>query len=117
VSPNLHYIDVSLGILLGNALENAFEANIRSGRKRYVEIEITAIQTQFLCYIRNTMSSKPKSIDGILQSSKKDRFRHGIGMQSMIKTCSNLGGFMEYEFDDDIFQTWIMIPFSGDEYT
>jgi len=99
--------------LLGNALDNAIEACGRSSEKhKFINIEIKATMTQFLCRIVNTIGTKPKPGGKFLETSKPDKINHGIGLRSMKQTCDNLGGNLSFEYNDTQFELQIYIPIS-----
>ena len=111
VQAELHYIDVEICVLLGNALDNAIEACMKSSNAKFIGIELIATPKLFLCNIINSIGVKPQERGGFLQTSKENTLHHGIGLQSMMQTCESLGGEMVYEFDESFFDLWIKIPF------
>lgn len=112
IDENLEYVDMELCVIVGNGLDNAIEACIRSvNEDKIIEIELIATPKQFLLNVKNTIGDMPKHVDGYLQTQKKDKAMHGIGLKSMKNMCEDLGGNLTYEFDDKYFNLWVAIPF------
>jgi len=110
VEAALSYMTMDICVLLGNGLDNAIEACLRSTKKnRFVELDLAATSSKFMFRIRNSIGEKPEIKDGLLATKKDNNIVHGIGLQSMKQTCHALGGRMTYEFDDEHFMLWISI--------
>jgi hypothetical protein len=109
VEPKLGYINSEICVLLGNALDNAIEACMRSKNEKFIGMELTATQNQFLCHIINTVGTTPQTEGAFLKTSKANSLHHGVGLQSMSQICENLGGKMNYSYDEKYFNVWIEI--------
>ena len=112
IEPDLDYMTIEICVMIGNALDNAIEACIKSKEDKFIGLEIIATRSQFLCHIKNSVGIKPIIDNGILQTTKVDILCHGVGVQSMIQTCEELGGDLSYEFDDEYFNLWIALSFN-----
>ncbi|MCL2223206.1 MAG: GHKL domain-containing protein [Oscillospiraceae bacterium] len=112
VAPDLDYLDSEICVLLGNALDNAIEACMRSTCERFIGMELTATPKQFLCHITNTIGTEPQSDGEYLKTSKKDGLYHGIGLQSMKRICEDLGGSLSFSYNDSRFNLWIEVSVS-----
>jgi len=111
VKPNLSYINMEICILLGNAIDNAIEACMRSTLDiKIIEMNLTATQSSFLFKMRNSIGETPQVEGEFLKTKKSDSLHHGIGMSSMSQTCRKLGGNLDYEYDDEQFRIWIHLP-------
>ena len=116
VQPNLSYVNDKICVLLSNALDNAIEACMRinvtkgSENKRFIDMELTATDSLFMCRIRNAVGIIPQMENGIFKTIKTNKVHHGIGMQSMKQTCQDLGGELAYEYDEKEFRLWINLP-------
>lgn len=109
--PDLKYLNIELCVLLGNSLDNAIEACVRSkSDKKIIELTLTATNAQFMYRIKNTVGEMPELSGEFLKTSKTDNLRHGIGLKSMKQTCKNMDGDMAYEYDEEYFTLWINIP-------
>ena len=104
-------VTLDICILLGNALDNAIEACMRSPEKnRFVEMELATTETKLLCRIRNTVGEVPQAKGDFLITKKSDKLHHGIGLRSMKQTCERLGGDIAYDYDAEHFRLWLYIP-------
>lgn len=114
VDANLDYMNADICVLLGNALDNAIEACVRSDKDKFIGLELIATPTQFLCHIKNSIGLMPQVDGEFLKTSKGNNFYHGVGLQSMKQTCDSLGGIMSYDYDAMYFNLWIkMTPFDS----
>ncbi|MCL1883957.1 MAG: GHKL domain-containing protein [Defluviitaleaceae bacterium] len=113
IQPELDYIDSRICILLGNALDNAIEACMRSKGDKFIGMELIATPEQFLCNIVNTTGAPPEADGDFLKTSKRDSLRHGIGLRSIRQICDDLGGEMKYIYDENYFKIWVTIVPSG----
>lgn len=111
IAPNIEKIDEEICVLIGNALDNAIEACERSELEKFIGLEISVTKVQMLLHITNSVGILPKKINGKFISSKKEKTKHGIGFQSMTRTCEKLNGKLIYEYDEKRFNVWIIIPF------
>jgi len=111
VAPSLEYINMDMCVMLGNALDNAIEACLRTDQDRFIGIEIIATSSQFLCHIKNSVGEMPLTDGVLLKTAKPDVLYHGIGVQSMTQTCQDLGGDLSYSFDENHFNLWIALSF------
>ena len=112
VAPNLEKLDEEICVLMGNALDNAIEACNRSTNEKFIGLEVVANTVQFLLHITNSVGVKPKKQNGKFITWKKDKISHGIGFQSITKTCERRGGKLIYEYDEKRFNIWVVIPFT-----
>jgi len=112
VEPELDYINSEICVLLGNALDNAIEACVRSDGDKFIGMELTATPKQFLCHIINTIGATPQADGEFLKTAKQDTLRHGIGLQSMSQICEDVGGTLTYDFNEEHFNLWIKITIS-----
>lgn len=104
-------ITMELCTLLGNGLDNAIEACIRSKKEdKFVKVKINANMSQFECYIKNTIDKKPQPDGKFFKTSKLDPILHGIGLRSMKQTCDALGGKIDLDYNDKHFECHIYLP-------
>lgn len=102
--------DADFIVVLGNLLDNAIEASARCDRgKRRVELSILNINEMFIMKLRNTSASRPRQKNGRFVSNKKDRNRHGFGIESVKRIVEKYEGFLEFDYDDNVFSVAIMI--------
>ncbi len=98
---------VGLCRILGNALDNAIEA---CGRLDYTErcicLMLSNQNNRLLICIEN--SSPPVDTDN-LTTTKANKSTHGIGLQSIRRTVSQMGGNMSCAYNDGYFTINILI--------
>lgn len=108
---NFNIDPTSMSILLGNALDNAIEANLKlPPEKRNIQIKMAMNQMNLLLVIRN-------SFNGVLEmdaanqpmTSKKDRSKHGYGFMSIRKIVERLGGELSVNASDHEFSLSILL--------
>ena len=99
--------DMDLCIMIGNALENAFEACMAVETNRFVTL--TAEQNGYLLTImvQNNFEGEVKVVGDTIFSRKGDN-RIGFGLQTMRSVCEKYGGMMKTEWDENVF-TVLMI--------
>lgn len=111
VRPELPYMSMDICILLGNAIDNAIEACMRSNpADRLIELELTADLSRFLFHMKNSIGEAPQVEGEFLKTKKDDNLRHGIGLKSMKQISNKLGGDMTYEYNNEHFAIWIYLP-------
>ena len=104
--------NAELCILLGNALDNALEASLYLPEdQRAVWVEICYAKKCLLISLRNRYAGELKLRGSRLQSRKGEK-GHGIGIFSMQKAATKLGGTMTIEDSDGVFSLEIWIPCS-----
>ena len=107
-------ITIEICVLLGNGLDNAIEACMRSSEnEKIIVMDITIDSSQFECFIKNTLGTPPQHEGAFFKTSKIDSAYHGIGLRSMKQTCDALGGIMECRYDDRYFECLIYLPVHG----
>ena len=98
---------VGLCRILGNALDNAIEACVRSElEERCVCLMLSNQNDKLLICIEN--SSLPVDTEN-LTTSKQNKVVHGIGLQSIRRTVSQMGGNMSCSYNDGYFAMNILI--------
>lgn len=103
--------DGDLCIVLGNGLENAIEAcrKLNESEPRFVSIEATTINSQFLLKIRNSYNGELDIADGSIASTKGS-ISHGLGIHSMEKVVAAYEGFIKMEHDEKEFVFMASVP-------
>lgn len=112
--PNDLPIDTcDIGVVLGNAIDNAIEAvkECRS-RKRVIEISMGIKKEACVIVIKNPYENKvQKDNTGMLISTKKEKHKHGYGIKSIMKIADKYQGEALVEEKDDIFSLIIVLNF------
>lgn len=103
---NLDKIELCRAI--GNVLDNAIEGCQRSGLfEQHIYISMQQIDDKIVVEITNTASDVNLNN---LQTSKKNRSAHGIGLSSIQNSVEKLNGYMKYDFKNNIFSLKMVVP-------
>jgi two-component system sensor histidine kinase AgrC len=98
-----------LGLILGNALQNAYEAALTAPEGlRYLRADGQQIQNNLLLMVEN-------GYDGCLNPdyrTTKTGVLHGYGLPSIRKAAKDMGGFVEIEHTKDRFRLTIVLTVS-----
>jgi sensor histidine kinase regulating citrate/malate metabolism len=101
---------VDLCALMSNGLDNAIEANLRIKNKKFrkINVHIKPYKDYLLIEIINTVEEEIKNIEN-LQTTKKDKHKHGFGMLSMKKVVEKYEGYLQYNYENNCFNLSIML--------
>lgn len=105
--------EYDMGVILGNALDNAIEAvkECKSAEK-YIEIFIGVKRNALIINIKNPYEHElERSENGKLISTKSDKENHGYGMKSIKEIARQNGGEVMIECQDNIFSLTIITYF------
>ena len=103
--------DVDLCILVGNLLDNAFEAKENHIHGYYVDLTIKWVDAYCVISCKNK-SDKPEDFTSFqnLQSTKTDNeHTHGIGTRQIQKVAEDTGGFVTYKHEAGEFSALVML--------
>lgn len=112
----LAILDYDIGVILGNALDNAVEA---CGRLREEEPEADCFirlcsfleGEMFLLEIRNRFDGKVITREGreFPETRKGDGESHGIGLANIKRTCEKYHGAVEWTAREGVFTLSVML--------
>ena len=103
---NLDKIELCRAI--GNVLDNAIEGCQRSGlSERHIYISIQQLDDKIVVEITNNATDVDLNN---LQTSKKNKSAHGIGLSSIQSSVEKLNGYMKYDFKNSIFSLKMVVP-------
>jgi hypothetical protein len=102
---NLDKIELCRAI--GNALDNAIEGCQRSNlSEQHIHISIQQVDDKIVIEITNSA----ENVDlNNLQTSKKNKSAHGVGMDSIRASVKKLNGYMKYDCKDNIFSLKMVV--------
>ncbi len=101
--------EVDLYTLFGNAFDNAIEAvKILDKSRRSISVTTLQLGEMFSVSIRNYCATQPKMRDGLPMTIKKDKDRHGYGMQSIKRITEKYGGNMQVVVRDGVFNLTLL---------
>lgn len=96
--------DFDLALLLGNTLENAFQATLKqtSGSK-FIDLKIATKNESLLIAISNSYDGQIVRKNNVFYSAKRNFQEPGIGLKSVEDLVNKLGGYMVFNVKDGIF--------------
>lgn len=113
VDVNLAQIPIAeyeLFTVLGNLLDNAFEAAEKcSDFKRYVNLKIHTVNRMLILEVENGYQDEPQKSRGKFISSKYGEGEHGWGIENVKEIVERNGGTMKVEYKDHIFRVYLML--------
>lgn len=87
-----------LGIIIGNLMDNAIEANmVLKEEMRYLKVNIAYLQKNLLLKIENPISVRQQKQYQSKKTWKKDTYNHGIGLKSIEKILKSYDANMEID--------------------
>ena len=93
---------------IGNVLDNAIEGCQRSDlSEQHIYISIQQVDDKIVVEITNTAANVDLNN---LQTSKKNKSAHGIGLSSIQNSVEKLNGYMKCDFKDNIFSIKMVVP-------
>ncbi len=99
--------DMDICVMIGNALENAFEACLHIESGRFVTLTAERDGQILSIMVRNSFDGKINA-QGDKIFSKKGENRIGVGLQTIRSVCEKYSGIMRTEWDENTF-TILMI--------
>lgn len=107
--PMKHNIsDVDLCAIIGNLLDNALEAAIKSPKdERFIRIYIRPMKGQLYISVTNSSPGRPKK--GFLTT--KLGADHGFGIRRIDQLVSKYSGYVNRQSEEGVFATEIALPF------
>lgn len=93
---------------IGNALDNAIEGCQRSDlSEQHIHISMQQIDDKIVVEITNSTDNVDLNN---LQTSKKNKSAHGIGLDSIRTSVEKMNGYMKYDCKDNIFSLKMVLP-------
>lgn len=109
VPEKLEISDIDLSSLLGNALDNAIEANLKADNRKVI-FRLRVDKGLFMLQIKNPLGENPLEKNGTFLTTKKDKKHHGIGLSSIRETVLKYGGNISTIVENGMFELVIGIP-------
>ena len=101
--------NMNVAILLSNLLDNAMEA-AEKAELRKVQLEMYEEKGMYYIDIINTVNASVLHHNPKLQSTKKDKQQHGIGLKSVRHIVKQLEGSLQMFEEDDAFHSCVSFP-------
>lgn len=96
--------DFDLISILGNALDNAIEAQ-QFVKEAWIHMEITKYEDTIHIKVENACDcTKIKWVDGMLSTVKKDKDEHGYGLKNIKELCEKYNGILDISTEQSVFQ-------------
>lgn len=105
---NIDISELDLCVLIGNALENAFDACLTIEKNRFVTLTSGRDGDLLTIMIQNSFDGKV-NIDVEKIFSRKRENRVGVGLESMRSICEKHGGSMKKEWNEDTFTAFMIL--------
>ena len=100
---------MNVAILLSNLLDNAMEA-AEKAELRKVQLEMYEEKGMYYIDIINKVNASVLHHNPKLQSTKKDKQQHGIGLKSVRHIVKQLEGSLQMFEEDDAFHSCVSFP-------
>jgi sensor histidine kinase regulating citrate/malate metabolism len=115
----LQITDVDLCVLIGNLLDNAMEACVKTKNTKDLEFDRPFIRIYigmkgyhlYICVTNSVYGEIKKS--GSRFISTKDSPTHGFGLMRIDKVCEKYGGYCKRNSEPGVFSTEILLPVKG----
>ena len=113
LTSNLSFVqDSDISSMVGNLLDNAFEA-AKQAKDGKIEFSLYTLDGKnCVISVINTALTEPKYENEVLVSAKADAKSHGYGVKSIKKTAEKYGGSYSWFYDDKNreFHAMVMLP-------
>lgn len=108
---SLPFENADMCIILGNAIDNALEANIRADiEKRYVKVNMRMDMHNLIIVVENSFDGHiSKDKKGNILTVKANRIDHGLGLDSIQKAVNKYNGFMKTSYTEYVFILEILL--------
>ena len=101
--------DTDICIILGNLLENAYEACMRQKKgNKYIEVRLHQTGDVLIIMVENSYEGTVRREDGRFLSSKAE-MRKGIGITSVLDVCKKYNGIPKIEYNGSVFKVSILL--------
>jgi len=102
--------------MIGNLLDNAFEAVVKCDNEKVVRFEISHGNQDYLTIkIVNTFKEEPTKLGDGYITDKQDKRNHGVGIKRVRKLTEKYGGMFESKIDENMFVTELYLSTSDPE--
>lgn len=107
--------DMDICVLIGNALDNAYNACLTIPEGRYIRMMCRSEPRLLTIIVQNSFDGKIEQTDDNVIISRKRGDRPGVGITSMEAVCNRLGGTIEKNWNENTFNLMIMLPIKETE--
>ncbi len=97
-----------LNVIVGNLLDNAIFAASHSGEK-WMSVSLSYEKGLLFIRVRNSYDTKIRKNGEAYETTRKERQKHGIGLQNVKKAVEHYCGSMQISDTDNIFDVKVML--------
>lgn len=95
--------------VFGNLMDNAMEALSSTENDKYIHVTMREEDNKLFIGVENPYYHELVQKNNVLQTTKKDKMWHGIGMGAVRQTVEQYDGLMSVKYDDNVFKMNIMM--------
>lgn len=109
----VEFMDVlPLSSLFGNALDNAIDAcrKVEEKEKRLIKVSVYTKMDFVLIRFENYTDANVAFVEGLPQTTKRNKTRHGYGVLNMRNVVENYNGSMTINLEENWFTVRILLP-------
>lgn len=103
--------ELNIAVILSNLLDNAMEASVNADVKK-IWVDMYEQKGMFYLMVKNTINGQQAANYPRLESTKKDKKHHGIGILSVKTLVKDADGSYERSLSGDRFTSYVTIPFN-----
>jgi len=92
---------VDMTVVLGNLLDNAIRA-VKEADRKELKINLKYKKGRLILQIENSYKNIAKS-QGKLQTTKKEKQGHGIGLDSVREVSERYNGIIQIDYENNLF--------------
>lgn len=113
VPENIKISEIDLCVIIGNLLDNAMEACMKSDDKdkRFIRVYIGILKGQLYISVSNSVFGEVSKTGKTYHTTKGEN--HGFGLMRVDKITGKYNGYVNRQNEDGIFATEIMLPLAG----
>jgi two-component system sensor histidine kinase AgrC len=104
-----------IGILFGNLLDNAIEAADKT-KERRITVDIRRNGAYMSIQTRNSIADSVLKGNGELETTKKDKSSHGIGVKSIKRVVKKYNGMIDFFEESGEFCCHILLNINNADY-
>lgn len=108
---NLRSLDeysFELAVILGNLLDNAIEAAVRT-EEQWLRFRMEEDKGVLYIHVANRYCGELFEKEGRLLSTKKDRRKHGMGLKNVRDIVEKNHGALDIQYDDKMFEVDVVL--------
>lgn len=108
IPEELNILDYDINIVIGNLLNNAIEALIKSEHKNFF-IKIYFDKNILFIHMENSFNGNIRKEAGEILTTKQDEQNHGLGLKSIRRVLEKYDGDIIIDHNEDVFITDVML--------